>query len=202
MLYPAVHLHPLPGTWQAGEASSLPASLQEFLASDHVVFLSINRFERKKASRQHTPEPAAAVLAEAGSAWCIVGAAQRAAACRPQPPGTQNIALAVRALEVALRLPASGTQAPSLLRRLTSSSSSKRAVRPLGLVLAGGYDQRLLENREVLAEMQGLARDLGVQDHVRALWLAGRRAASCESSASCCWSCADCLVAGAEAGVC
>lgn len=42
-------------------------------------------------------------------------------------------------------------------------------MRPLGLVLAGGYDTRLLENREVLAELQTLARDLGVQDHVRAL---------------------------------
>ena len=72
----------------------------------------------------------------------------------------------MRALEVALRLPASSTPQVSLLRRLTSSPSRKAPVRPLGLVLAGGYDQRLLENREVLAELQSLARDLGVQDHV------------------------------------
>ena len=51
MLYPAVQLQPLPGPWQAEAASSLPASLQQFLASDHIVFLSINRFERKKVCR-------------------------------------------------------------------------------------------------------------------------------------------------------
>jgi hypothetical protein len=34
------------------------------------------------------------------------------------------------------------------------------------LVVAGGYDVRLAENREHLAELQGLARELGVEQQV------------------------------------
>lgn len=34
------------------------------------------------------------------------------------------------------------------------------------LVIAGGYDMRLAENKEHLCELQSLAKDLGLQDKV------------------------------------
>jgi alpha-1,3/alpha-1,6-mannosyltransferase len=50
----------------------------------------------------------------------------------------------------------------ALLReRLTT-----RAFAPLRLVVAGGYDERLRDNRQTLAELQARARQLGLGEHV------------------------------------
>ena len=91
----------------------------------------------------------------------------------PRPPAdpqgcVQNVALAIRALEVALQKPASSSSPPRwpLLQRLTSQKAARSPTPGCCLVVAGGYDQRLPENREVLAELQALVQQLGVQEHV------------------------------------
>ncbi|KAK9831856.1 hypothetical protein WJX81_002186 [Elliptochloris bilobata] len=88
-----------------------PADLAHFLEGGPV-FLSVNRFERKK-----------------------------------------GLDLAVRALGVLL----------------TQQVDAHREVASCRLAVAGGYDERLQENREVLAELKVLVATLGLTDRVRFL---------------------------------
>ena len=184
---------------EASSASTLPPQVQALVASGRRVFLSINRFERKKVrsrfccgERHSAAEPdmqrlacrpplhtmpcnTARMCRLACSSKPQLGGG-RAPSLLPGPkadaPGwVQNVALAIRALEVALQKPA-GSSSPSrwpLLQRLTSQRTARSPTPGCCLVVAGGYDQRLPENREVLAELQALAQRLGVQEHVRNL---------------------------------
>ena len=72
----------------------------------------------------------------------------------------QNVALAVRALHE-LRKQQPGPEQPLLEQSPRSMAAGAR------LVLAGGYDERLAENREYFRELQTLIRELGMEDQVR-----------------------------------
>ena len=202
-----MQLHPVPeAEGEAALASTLPPQVQALVASGRRVFLSINRFERKKVSstppvtgvsctmqptclpcgsRQAAPCTLIALAHHVPQDQCAC-AAQSWLACSskpkisigqaslpPRPPAdpqgcVQNVALAIRALEVALQKPASSSSPPRwpLLQRLTSQKAARSPTPGCCLVVAGGYDQRLPENREVLAELQALVQQLGVQEHV------------------------------------
>jgi len=51
---------------------------------------------------------------------------------------------------------------------LTQQAGASREVARCRLVLAGGYDARLAENREVLQGLRDLVADLGLGDQARA----------------------------------
>lgn len=51
--------------------------------------------------------------------------------------------------------------------------SGRRRVPPCRLVLAGGYDERLAENREYYSELRSLVDALGLGEQVRAGHVAG-----------------------------
>ena len=78
----------------------------------------------------------------------------------------QNLGLAVRAFG-------------ELLESLRQGEGGPAAAPGCVLVLAGGYDKRLAENREHFVEVQRLVADLGLQEQVRpdhAIWLAAQSA--------------------------
>ena len=67
------------------------------------------------------------------------------------PDLAQDLGLAVRAFRELLAMREAGAK---------NGSADVRCA----LVLAGGYDARLAENREHFTEMQALVRELGLQD--------------------------------------
>ena len=146
VFYPAVQL---PSDEQIVDAQTtwetqLDADLAGFLHGKRV-FLSINRFERKKANthtsslllRLQTTDPPTSVIAKLNFAP------------RKQCFPVQNLGLAVHAFGI-----------------LQDRYSNKAEASQCALVLAGGYDKRLAENREHFCEMQELIERLGLPDQV------------------------------------
>ena len=150
ILYPAVHppsdadLADAAASWRA----ELPAPLSQFMAGPAPTFLSINRFERKKVSvvphlYGGAHEPQRPHVSQTGRCTRQLNVASSR---------LQGIEVAVRALhELNLRSGSNGSSTPGPAARL---------------VLAGGYDQRLAENRDYFSELQDLVAQLGLDEQV------------------------------------
>lgn len=140
-------------SWRRG----LPKELAAF-AEGGATFLSINRFERKKVGR--------------AGARLAVGLAARAACLSASrgSPSCHNASVSALPIHIVYNTTSSPVQSIGLaieaLRELRSRGPAYATTR---LVVAGGYDPRLAENVEHLAELRQLAERAGVADAVRFL---------------------------------
>lgn len=151
VLHPACEVPPKAGideaerTWQ----SALPGALLKLLDGSPM-FLSINRFERKKVRSSSSP--------------CMASTSMQKPARQLKSSGVPVVCR--RVVDVLLQDIGLAIRALGLVQR----QHSRKEATSCKLVVAGGYDKRLSENREYLLELQTLAETEGVAQSVSWAW--------------------------------